>query len=357
MRLTQALSRLLSLLHLDVLVLAVRKTRRWRYRALARNATLRERSYQPGDERGIIRLFHVTFGKRKSLSRWRWEFLESPYGKANVVLLESDKVGIVGHYGGILNRFQCQGGIIPVAQSADVMIHPAFRGRASLERLVRAYIRNSRDDGVKLLYGFNGDVVARSNRRFFGAELVPVSEWAREIPRSEALHEPADGDPEVSPAARFDAETDALWERIKGSYPCAAVRDSHYLNWRYSHRSERDYALCQAADPSSGRMLALGVLGVSESDGLILELLSDPNDAEAIAAVLRASIAHLSRAGKLRVRAWLSARGKLRACAQAAGFRPVDSGLYLNLLSLDDSLDTATLKGDFYYTLGDYDVY
>ena len=351
------LSRFLFFFYFNVLMPAIRKTQYWRYRAFARNTGLCVRSYQPGDEREIIRLFHVTFRKRKSLRRWRWEFLENPYGKANIVLLESDKVGILGHYGGIPIRFNFRGVIIPVAQSADVMIHPDFRGRATLERLVHTYIRNSRDNGMKLLYGFNEAVVARSNRRFFGAELAPVSEWVCEIPHSQALHESADNDLEVSLVARFDAQTDALWERIKGSYSCAAVRDNHYLNWRYSDQSDRNYTLYQAADPSSGQLVAIAVLGVSEADGLILELLSDPNDTEAIAALLRISLWHFSRAGKLRVRVWLSAHGKLRTCAQAAGFRPLDSGLYLNLLSLDDSLNAAALKEDFYYTFGDYDVY
>jgi hypothetical protein len=356
MTLRAAFSRLLPLFYFAVLIPGMMKMQCWRYRALARHAVLSARSYQPGDERGIIRLFHLTFRKRKSLSRWRWEFLESPYGKANIVVLECDKAGIVGHYGGIVVRFNLRGQIIPASQIADVMIHPAFRGRATLDRLARAYVQHSRDNGIRLLYGFNEAAVARSNRRFFGAELALVSEWVLEIPRSPALCAPADDDLKVSPAARFDTQVDALWERIKGSHSCAAVRDSGYLSWRYSHRSDRDYALWQATDPSSGRMVAIAVLGASETDGLLLELLSDRDDEKAIAALLRASIAHFLRAGKLRVRAWLS-QGKLRACAQAAGFRPLDSGFHLNLLRLDDSLDVATLKGDFYYTLGDYDVY
>ncbi|HEV8374844.1 MAG TPA: GNAT family N-acetyltransferase [Candidatus Polarisedimenticolia bacterium] len=349
----QTLSRLLSSVYFGVLT----KTQSWRYRGLARNATLRGRRYQPGDERGIVRLFRLTFRQRKSLSRWRWEFLENPYGKANIVLLESEKAGIVGHYGGIVLRFNFQGDVIPASQLVDVMIHPAFRGRATLERLVRAYIETSRDDGIKLLYGFNEVAVARSNRRYFGAELALVSEWVHEISRSQALYEPADDDPEVSPAARFDAQADALWERVKGSYPCAAVRDSRYLNWRYSARSDRDYVRWQATDPSSGRIVGVAVLGGSPSDGLILELLSDPDDTKAMTALLRASIAHFSRAGKLCVRAWLPARGMLRNCAHDVGFRTIESGFRLNLLRLDDSLDAAALREDFYYTLGDYDVY
>jgi hypothetical protein len=57
------------------------------------------------------------------------------------------------------------------------------------------------------------------------------------------------------------------------------------------------------------------------------------------------------------VRVWLSAHGRLRQCAQAEGFMPVDSGFHLNLILLDASLDPATIKESFYYTLGDYDVY
>jgi GNAT superfamily N-acetyltransferase len=353
----QRLSRLLTFFYFDVLIGGLTRMQCWRYRAFARKAVPCARSYQAGDERRIIRLFHIAFRKQKSLSRWRWEFLENPYETANIVLLESDKAGIVGHYGGILVRFNFRGNVIPVCQIVDVMIHPAFRGRAVWDRLFRAYIQRSRNNGIKFLYGFNERVVARSNRRFFGAELAVVSEWVREIPHSLALRVPANDSPEVFPVARFDIHADALWERIKQSFPCATVRDSRYLNWRYSPRSDRKYVLWQAADPSSGRILAMVVLGESESDGLIFELLSEPDDAQSIAALFRASIGHFSRAGKSRVRVWLSAHGTLRQCAQAEGFRPVDSGFYLNLLSLDASLDAATVKESFYYTLGDYDVY
>jgi hypothetical protein len=349
----QTLSRLLSLFYFDVLIGGLTKTQCWRYSAFARNAALCARSYQAGEERRIIRLFLIVFRKHKSLSRWRWEFLENPYAKTNIAVLESNKVGIVGHYGGILVRFNYHGNVIPVSQAVDVMIHPAFRGRAVLENLFRAYIQVSRGNGIKLVYGFTERAFARSNRRFFGFEFASVSEWVREIPHSPASHEPA----HYPAAAQFDVHADALWERIKRSYPCATVRDSQYLNWRYSPRSDRKYALWQMADPTSGRIAAMVVLGESKSDGLILELLAEADDAKSIVALLRASIGQFSRAGKSRVRVWLSAHGKLRQCAQAEGFRPVDSGLYLNLLSFDTSLDAATIKESFYYSLGDYDVY
>jgi GNAT superfamily N-acetyltransferase len=316
----------------------------------------RARPYQPGDERAILRLFRSTFRQRKSLSRWRWEFLENPYGKANIVLLVSDQAEIVGHYGGILVRFNCQRAVIPATQLVDVMIHPAYRGRAALERLVDAYIQKSRDDGARFIYGFNGIVTARSNRRFFGAEVAPVSEWAYDLRPSNDRWEPPGDDPKVRRVARFDGQVDALWARVEDRHPCAAVRDSRYLNWRYSRRSDREYVLWQAADPRSGRVVGVAVLGATPSDGLILELLADPDDAQSLTALLRGAIAHFSRSGRLRVRAWLPAGGVLRQRAGAVGFAAVPPRLHLNLLPLDHTVDAPALTRDLYYTLGDYDV-
>jgi hypothetical protein len=347
------LTRFLSSLLLRVL----RTAQCWRDGVPARSGALRIRRYRPGDERGILRLFRSTFRQRKSLSRWRWEFLESPYGKTNITLLVSDTTGIVGHYGGIVIRFNYEGAVIPAAQIVDVMIHPACRGRAAVERLVHACAETSRNDGIKFLYGFNETVVARSNQRFFGAALVPVSEWVHDIARSRAGCEPIEDDPVVRPVARLDDQGDALWERLRGRYPYAVVRDGRYLNWRYSRRSDRKYVLWQAANPSSGQIVGLAVLGGTRSDGLILELLTDPHDARSIAALVRASIAHFSRERKRRVRAWFPPGGSLPRCAQATGFRAAEVRFYLNLLPLDGSLDVAALTTGFYYSLGDYDVY
>lgn len=325
------------------------------FRLQDRVAPPRVRAYRAGDERPILRLFRSTFGKRKSLGRWRWEFLENPFGKPNIVVLESDRAGIVGHYGGIPVTFRVQGERITASQIVDVMIHPAFRGRANLGRLARAYSRCSRENGIQLLYGFNGAAVARSNRRFFGAEIAPVSEWVHDISKSQAPHA-ADGDLEVSTLDRCDAWADALWERIEGGFPSAVVRDRRYLDWRYSARSDHDYVFGQATEVASGRIVAAIVLGASDTEGLILELLSDPEDEKAIAVLLRMSIDHSARIGKRRVRAWMAGNGKLRQCAQAAGFRALEERLYLNLMRLDDSLDPVVLRETFTYTLGDYDM-
>src|SRR5262245_19761447 len=125
------------------------RVQRWRYRGVGRKS-LSARIYRPGDERQIRALFHLTFRKHKSLTRWRWEFLENPFGKVNVVVLESERAGIVGHYGGIMVRCYVHGAIVSVSQLADVMIHSAFRGKG-WSQLVHAYIQVSRGQGLKFL--------------------------------------------------------------------------------------------------------------------------------------------------------------------------------------------------------------
>jgi hypothetical protein len=351
-----AVARLRAYVYFHVLIAARQKAEIWRYRSGRRDVPLRARRYEPGDVRQILRLFRLVFREDKSAIRWRWEFLENPFGKTNVAVLEGVRSSVVGHYGGILVRFRRLGDVIAAAQSVDVMIHPAFRGRMALERLVGAYIETSRRNGVKLLYGFNRGKVARSNRRFFGAGLVDVSEWCREVPQREVVSTAAEAEPEAITGEAFDGRVDALWARIADHYPYAAIRDSAYFNWRYSARSDRQYTRWQKTDPASGRLVVLAVFGASGAESLILELLSDPGDRDAIAAAFRASIAHGVRTGRRRVRVWLPPHGRLRECAQEAGFKPVDSGFQLNVLPLDDACDADALQEQFYYTLGDYDV-
>src|SRR5262245_21856335 len=55
------------------------------------------RSYQPGDEAGIIKLYRQVFDREISEEFWPWCYLRSPDGPAVIVVLEDDE-GIVGHY-------------------------------------------------------------------------------------------------------------------------------------------------------------------------------------------------------------------------------------------------------------------
>ena len=111
---------------------------------------------------------------------------------------------------------------------------------------------------------------------------------------------------------------------INASYPCAIVRDRRYLDWAVLASVGSRLHLLAGGGLLVGPDRRHGRPGSRQSDGLNLRAPADPGDAKAIAALLRAATAHLRGSVSATSRAWLSAHGKLRECAQATGFRPVD---------------------------------
>jgi hypothetical protein len=352
-RLTSRLSRAARAVYFACVVPVRGRLQGWRGRS-REGGLAAARPYRAGDEQGILRLFHLTFRQDKSPGRWRWEFIDNPCGITNVSVLEHAGAGIVGHYAGIVVPFHIEGDVVRAAQGADLMIHPRFRTHEAFARLVREYLRLSRAQGILLHYGFNERAVARSHRRLFGATLVPVSEWACPI-RGDARDVPPSGARRIVQTDAFDARADLLWERVKTHYPCAVVRDRRYLAWRYDRRSDREYTLWELRESRTDALAALAVLGAHESDGLLLELLADPTDHDAVTALLRWAVIHAAASGKRRVLAWLSG-DQLQACARTVGFQPLAPRFYLDLLNPDRSMSLETLRA-FHYTLGDYDVH
>lgn len=351
------LSRLLSFLYFDVCVLIKRRAQCWRYRGLARHGRYGARAYRPGDERGIIRLFNVVFREGKSLSRWKWEFLQNPCDKVLAAVLENEKAGVVGHYGGLPGRLQYREATMLASQMVDVMIHPAFRSKEPFDRLFRECAAASIENGVRILYGFTSALVARLHRRLIGVVTLPVSQWVCDLRSPQVSQEPAQDDPAVSQVDRFGPDADRLWEEIREFFPCAMIRDSRHLNWRYSPQSDRTYTLWRATDLASGKTVGLAVLAAAGSTGLILELLASPQDQRTMKALLRSAVAHFGRAGQTRALAWFSPLGELHECARAAGFKETVPTVALSFVFLDESLDKAFVRENFYYSLGDYDVY
>jgi len=335
----------------------VRKLQNWRYGGPARPGSLSARAYRPGDERGILWLFHLVFREGKSLSRWRWEFLQNPYGKIITAVLEDDSAGIVGHFGGFLSRLQYRNETIPVTQGVDIMVHPAFQNRNLFGRLFREFVKTHAESGSRFIYGFTSEFVIGLFGRYFCVESRPVSQWVCDLRSPRFAHEAVRSDLTVSSISRFGPEADRLWEEIKKDFPCAIVRDSRYLNWRYGPQSDRKYTLWQAMEPASGKTLGLVVLSAAGPVGLILELLAAPQDQRVLEALLRWAVSYFRRAAKTHVLAWFPEQTELHQAANASGFRETAPPLTRTLIFPDDTLDKVFLSENFFYSLGDYDVY
>lgn len=86
----------------------------------------------------------------------------------------------------------------------------------------------------------------------------------------------------------FNNEVDELWNRIRGSYPAIFSRNMEFLNWRFINAPDLHYRCFVAR--RSGKCVGYIVLrrtsAVELPFGVIVDLLTSPNDTQAIESLI-----------------------------------------------------------------------
>ena len=107
----------------------------------------------------------------------------------------------------------------------------------------------------------------------------------------------------VVPVERFGEETDQLWQRASAGYDFALMRDSSYLNWRFSDCPTR-YKIWLAL--RNGQ--AVGFLVTSASRAVptaaIVDLFTESSDGEAVRALLATGMGSLLNSGVQLISTW-----------------------------------------------------
>ena len=111
------------------------------------------RFYCPGDERDIIDLFALVYGKNISLDWWRWRYLGNAVAKPQVALAYSSGK-LVAHYAVSPIILRCNGLKIKCAQSMTTMTHPEYEGRGLFVDLASSLYKKLYEDGYNLVFGF-----------------------------------------------------------------------------------------------------------------------------------------------------------------------------------------------------------
>ncbi len=220
--------------------------------------------YRAGDEEQIVRLFNHIFNRTRDISFWNWENKENPRGESLIAVLRDD--------GEIKGQLCLQATLLKVEDKSLIagqriasMLDEAYRSTGAFGKLFQNLLQQTSGRDWPLIIGFPNPpslqalkkiqpivVVAEIPRfvKFFSGfqagraacanpilaqgagMLLHIPLWLRN--RKQAL------DPFVRALDHFDTRFDRLWEQVKGKLPVATLRDSAYLNWRYS-QSPTDY--------------------------------------------------------------------------------------------------------------------
>ncbi len=226
-----------------------------------------------GEHRGqLLALYRQVFGAAKAEGlrrRFDWQYRQSPARRpgqtASWVLLRAGRV--VGHLSVIHVEMQAAEARWQGCWGCDLLVHPEHRRGKGLPALLATL-----DGAAEIPMGYGmSDVVGRTYQRrgyrrlAIGSHLIRFAAAAgalklraesdargrparavaqvrdrfrnllRHLGRPRAAADPRGWQAEIAePGDEAVADLEALWRRIAGGYPLAAVRDRAHLAWRYS---------------------------------------------------------------------------------------------------------------------------
>lgn len=310
----------------------------------------RVRPATPDDAPELSRLFLEVFGHERPEQVWRWKFFGHPIGASSWVTEAEGR--IVAHCGSTAVRFSLQGTPILALQLVDFMSHPRYAGGIGgggiFARTTTAMFRDvlSRTP-AKLLYGFPGERHRLAGERLLGYTTAGAV--------GEITIESASNDVETRPLEIADLDR---FGEIPS--PLHAMRDRDLLQWRYLEHPSATYEVVETSRRFLRKPRALAIVR-RDGDGIRLMETGGsfaPHDVKAL-------VERLSGLGAPVV-GWCSPDHMITNRFRDAGCDVTIRDHSLAAAWFLESPDPARRRfftsdaprgSDFYFTLGDYDVY
>lgn len=318
-----------------------------------KNPAILIREAQSSDACALNALFNEVFCLDRNVSTWRWKFSGIDSNALTwTAVAETDGGDIVGQYPLIIRPFIVAGRSTVAAQAVDTAISPKHRGSISLIKHLRfAATQRAARGGAELAFGFplqalegigryllkydllirippralrlnwNAAVDWRASwlpaglRRQIGLVTGIARRWFGRGYRgrlsADMLHE----------AAGFDHRFDRLWERCRGQYRFAGIRDRAFLNWRFGLGPDdgyRVFTLESDGDELAGYVIVKDDCLARGGTGYIMDFLAI--DGASLAQLFKAVSVRYSQSGYDRL-VLFAMPGHQDKVLDAAGFR------------------------------------
>jgi hypothetical protein len=328
------------------------------------------RTYCPGDEIRINEMFNEVFAQRRGLDHWYWKYRDNISGSCYISIAVSPEGRIAAHYAGYPVRlvYYAPGSSVPeespVCQLGDKMTRQEFRavgfGKSSLLARTFTHFRETYRD-LAFSYGFLTHHSLRFGILFFNYCVIEPVPYRRltwmDLPVSSAapLRRRLKG-LTVEAISGVDGTWDRFFEEAAPRYRYLVKRDASYVRWRYLERPDRRYLVFAAR-----RWGKLSGWAVFYPDGNRIvwgDALFKTADADCVAAVL----SHLRTVvtGADYIECWFPPRPVWwDSILRQLGFRLEEEPdkLRFCIVNFAEKEIPDRLKGLFYYTVGDSDLF
>jgi hypothetical protein len=329
------------------------------------------RSYRPGDEAAIQRLFDASFSPRREPAHWRWKYLEHPFGTLAISCAFDQQGELTAHYAAYPVRFRRAhpGGseTILCHQVGDTMTDRRFRdvGRGAtslLARTARHFYARHCEGRVAFNYGFNTGNIQRFSQLFVRARKVWDIDFRRAAAWSLRLDRPRRFRAyRASHSTQVDPAFDQLFERVAADYGLLVERRRPWLEWRYLRCPDRDLHLVRV--DRGRRLVGWGVFRVEGERILWGDALVDPAHPGAVSAMLRHALAipgaSWRAAAGSRIEGWFSRHPAWWSdLIERLGFASVPEPQGLGMVYVPFLEDPEEeLRTRYYLTMGDGDLF
>jgi GNAT superfamily N-acetyltransferase len=338
--------------------------------------------YRPDDKRAVESLYRRVFGNdaaEASRLRWDWQYRRNPNNQRQEpeIWIAREGPAIVGQYATMPVRVAVRGVEVQGSWGMDVMVAPERQRQGLGEVLFRTWDRHV---GASLGLG-----LSESSYRLFQKlrwpDVGPVPCFVKPLTRR-ALRRPnwpvplnrlvsavtlpivmivARSRPiraEVRLIQRFDDSFTQLWDELSRKFDFAVRRDAAYLNWKYVSAPHVRYSI--AALRREERNVGYAVYRhLHEPRGrvtLLVDFLTDPDDADAFSTLLRWIDREARQADSDKIRAFAMHAGFKRVLKRSGYFQVKSTMEFvakLNAVQVDPSFYENTDR--WHLTLGDSD--
>ncbi len=280
--------------------------------------------------------FAERFGDRTVEDFYRWKYFGNPLGDA-IVGIATAGGSVVSVVAAAPKRIWISGKGVLAYELGDFLTDGSYRKRGLFSQLIELVCREVGARGSSLVYvrpnensfpilvgklafheaqrldarrfAIPSHTIARKTGIPVGLLRLSGMDWlvkSRCVPRSHG------SSVTVVPVERFEKEIDQLWQRASAGYDFALVRDSSYLNWRFSD-CPTPYKMWRAVRNGQTAGFLVASADRTASVAAIVDLFTESSDREAVRALLATSMGSLLSRGVQSISTWT-----LQGSAQSA---------------------------------------
>ena len=341
------------------------------------------RKYRDGDEEQIRKLRGITLSGAKDDRWWKWFYKNNPAGPSLIWIAEVDNE-IIGHAAHVPIRMKIGNQEVIGALGVDSMTHPDYQHQGILKKLQEKIAESSVEHGLYISVGTClshimtiykklqiieicqqhllmkvtslGKLLKRrfGIPRFLGNALGYI--WELITTRNSSTE---DNIIDINQIFTFEKSINEFWRKASVQKQIMVVRDMEYLNWRYFEKPGEDYKIFVAkkeVDIMGYMVLKLGK--IDPTRGLIIDLLTLPDDNIVIETLISKAIAYFKENGILIISCFMLPDTQYYPILKKLGFIRRNSDLHFDIDIYNQSVskEFVTNPQNWYFVRGDTDA-